>query len=136
MCGGGSVWACVLVCVVCGKGASMADHPRTLEEIFEDCSARREGLMRAITKGEGSRETEGKRERRGLTLNGRNALRSVREDGDKLYEACDPEKENLCLYGHPDGTWEVGLPAEEVSETHGSVPNRRTCTKDTTQAEK
>eukprot|EP00963_Diacronema_lutheri_P011150 scaffold1328_cov375-Pavlova_lutheri.AAC.1 len=104
----------------------MADHPRTLEEIFEDCSARREGLMRAITK-EGREKNKEERA---------DVERSVHEDGDKLYEACDPEKENLCLYGHPDGTWEVGLPAEEVSETHGSVPNRRTCTKDTTQAEK
>lgn len=24
------------------------------------------------------------------------------------------EMENLCLYGHPNGTWEVNLPAEEV----------------------
>lgn len=24
------------------------------------------------------------------------------------------EKENLCLYGHPNETWEVTLPAEEV----------------------
>lgn len=24
------------------------------------------------------------------------------------------EKENLCLYGHPNDTWEVTLPAEEV----------------------
>lgn len=24
------------------------------------------------------------------------------------------EKDNLCLYGLPDGTWEVALPAEEV----------------------
>ena len=24
------------------------------------------------------------------------------------------EKENLCLYGHPDESWEVNLPAEEV----------------------
>lgn len=24
------------------------------------------------------------------------------------------EKENLCLYGHPNSTWEVTLPAEEV----------------------
>lgn len=38
-------------------------------------------------------------------------------ESDKLYNACDPEKENLCLYGHPDGSWEVGLPAEEVSRT-------------------
>ncbi|GMY13965.1 5XVL_ACrystal structure of AL2 PAL domain [Fagus crenata] len=27
---------------------------------------------------------------------------------------CDPEKENLCLYGHPNKSWEVNLPAEEV----------------------
>ena len=26
----------------------------------------------------------------------------------------DPDKENLCLYGNPDGSWEVQLPAEEV----------------------
>lgn len=52
------VGVCSRVCCVCGKGSSMADHPRTLEEIFEDCSARREGLMRAITKGEGSREKQ------------------------------------------------------------------------------
>jgi hypothetical protein len=24
------------------------------------------------------------------------------------------EKENLCLYGHPNESWEVNLPAEEV----------------------
>lgn len=24
------------------------------------------------------------------------------------------EKENLCLYGHPNETWEVNLPADEV----------------------
>lgn len=24
------------------------------------------------------------------------------------------EKENLCLYGHPNESWEVALPAEEV----------------------
>jgi Alfin len=33
---------------------------------------------------------------------------------DKFYAECDPELENLCLYGHSDGTWEVDLPAEEV----------------------
>ena len=33
---------------------------------------------------------------------------------DDFYEQCDPDKENLCLYGNPDGTWEVQLPAEEV----------------------
>lgn len=24
------------------------------------------------------------------------------------------ERENLCLYGHPDGSWEVNVPPEEV----------------------
>lgn len=38
----------------------------------------------------------------------------VRTAVDDFYEQCDPDKENLCLYGNPDGTWEVQLPAEEV----------------------
>ncbi|XP_044958097.1 PHD finger protein ALFIN-LIKE 2-like [Hordeum vulgare subsp. vulgare] len=37
-----------------------------------------------------------------------------RADVDDFFDSCDPDKENLCLYGHPDGTWEVSLPAEEV----------------------
>lgn len=35
-------------------------------------------------------------------------------DVEAFYAQCDPDKENLCLYGNPDGTWEVQLPAEEV----------------------
>ncbi|XP_022863804.1 PHD finger protein ALFIN-LIKE 7-like, partial [Olea europaea var. sylvestris] len=35
-------------------------------------------------------------------------------DVEKCYQQCDPEKENLCLYGLPNETWEVNLPAEEV----------------------
>lgn len=37
-----------------------------------------------------------------------------RADAEEFYAQCDPDKENLCLYGNPDGTWEVQLPAEEV----------------------
>ena len=33
---------------------------------------------------------------------------------DKFFKESDPERENLCLYGHQDGSWEVDLPAEEV----------------------
>ena len=33
---------------------------------------------------------------------------------DQFYLAADPQKENLCLYGHPNSTWSVELPAEEV----------------------
>ena len=39
---------------------------------------------------------------------------SSRADVEEFYAQCDPDKENLCLYGNPDGTWEVQLPAEEV----------------------
>ncbi|KAF4358746.1 hypothetical protein F8388_022513 [Cannabis sativa] len=35
-------------------------------------------------------------------------------DVDEFYALCDPEKENLCLYGHPNESWDVALPAEEV----------------------
>ena len=34
---------------------------------------------------------------------------------DRFYELANPNRENLCLYGNPDSTWEVDLPAEEVS---------------------
>ncbi|CAL0328286.1 unnamed protein product [Lupinus luteus] len=63
----------------------MASSPRTVEEIFKDYSARRIGVVRALT-----------------------------HDVDEFYGLCDPDKENLCLYGHPNETWEVTLPAEEV----------------------
>ncbi|EXB59013.1 PHD finger protein ALFIN-LIKE 1 [Morus notabilis] len=93
----------------------MASNPRTVEEIFKDYSARRAGLVRALT-----------------------------YDVDEFYGLCDPdqvefydidvvcpiavyfvyyviksffvglEKENLCLYGHPNESWDVALPAEEV----------------------
>ncbi|KAF9674600.1 PHD FINGER PROTEIN ALFIN-LIKE 2 [Salix viminalis] len=59
--------------------------PRTVEEIFKDYNARRSALVRALT-----------------------------TEADEVYLQCDPEKENLCLYGHPNESWEVTLPAEEV----------------------
>ncbi|KAF5827882.1 hypothetical protein DUNSADRAFT_18585 [Dunaliella salina] len=61
------------------------DFPRTPEEIHEDYEKRKTGLIRALT-----------------------------EDVDEFYNACNPEKENLCLYGMRDETWQVGPPAEEV----------------------
>lgn len=62
-----------------------SSNPRTVEEIFKDFSARRAAIVRALT-----------------------------SDVDEFYGLCDPEKENLCLYGHPNEGWEVNLPAEEV----------------------
>ncbi|XP_027331965.1 PHD finger protein Alfin1 isoform X2 [Abrus precatorius] len=59
--------------------------PRTVEEVFSDFKGRRAGLIKALT-----------------------------TDVEKFYQLCDPEKENLCLYGFPNETWEVNLPVEEV----------------------
>lgn len=41
-------------------------------------------------------------------------IKALTNDVEKFYQLCDPEKENLCLYGLPNETWEVNLPAEEV----------------------
>ncbi|CAN6222805.1 unnamed protein product, partial [Urochloa humidicola] len=65
--------------------APVSPSPRTVGEIYRDYTARRAGLIRALT-----------------------------SDVDEFYAFCDPEKENLCLYGLPNGSWEVALPAEEV----------------------
>ncbi|KAF9591365.1 hypothetical protein IFM89_003988 [Coptis chinensis] len=58
---------------------------KTVEEIFKDYSARRTGIVRALT-----------------------------HDVDQFYGLCDPDKDNLCLYGYANESWEVTLPAEEV----------------------
>lgn len=63
----------------------MNDFPRTVEDIYNDYSNRRSGLLRALT-----------------------------EDVDDFYQQCDPEHDNMCLYGLRDGSWAVDLPAEEV----------------------
>ncbi|KAL2578750.1 hypothetical protein AAZX31_15G026600 [Glycine max] len=58
---------------------------RSVEEIFEDFQGRRAGIIKALT-----------------------------TDVEDFYSQCDPEKENLCLYGFPNEQWEVNLPVEEV----------------------
>ncbi|XP_074269372.1 PHD finger protein ALFIN-LIKE 4-like [Silene latifolia] len=60
-------------------------NPRTVEEVFRDFKGRRAGIIKALT-----------------------------TDVEEFYQQCDPEKENLCLYGFPNEQWEVNLPAEEV----------------------
>ncbi|RDX71526.1 PHD finger protein ALFIN-LIKE 5 [Mucuna pruriens] len=60
-------------------------NPRTVEEVFRDFKGRRVGMIKALT-----------------------------TDVEEFYQQCDPEKENLCLYGFPTEQWEVNLPAEEV----------------------
>ncbi|KAI4380785.1 hypothetical protein MLD38_006934 [Melastoma candidum] len=68
-----------------GGAGGGANNPRTVEQVFKDFKGRRAGLVKALT-----------------------------TDVKEFYRQCDPEKENLCLYGFPGGHWEVNLPAEEV----------------------
>ena len=65
--------------------ASISSNPHTIEEVFRDCRSRRTAIVRALT-----------------------------TEVDIFYSLCNPEKENLCLYGYASGSWEVNLPAEEV----------------------
>nr|BAV58199.1 alfin-like protein [Ulva partita] len=60
-------------------------HPRSVQEILDNVTARKDGLRKALT-----------------------------VDVDRFYHECDPDKDNLCLYGEPDGSWALDLPAEEV----------------------
>ncbi|CAK0764550.1 hypothetical protein CVIRNUC_003169 [Coccomyxa viridis] len=64
---------------------SAQNSPRTVEDIYEDFELRRNGLLTALT-----------------------------TDVDDFYRQCDPDRENLCLYGETNGAWTVDLPAEEV----------------------
>eukprot|EP00192_Tetraselmis_astigmatica_P018173 CAMPEP_0117656456 /NCGR_PEP_ID=MMETSP0804-20121206/4814_1 /TAXON_ID=1074897 /ORGANISM="Tetraselmis astigmatica, Strain CCMP880" /LENGTH=239 /DNA_ID=CAMNT_0005462859 /DNA_START=475 /DNA_END=1191 /DNA_ORIENTATION=- len=57
----------------------------TPDEVYQDFRGRREAILKALT-----------------------------TDVEKFYWQCDPDKENLCLYGYADKVWEVNLPAEEV----------------------
>ncbi|KAL6180709.1 hypothetical protein ACLB2K_047369 [Fragaria x ananassa] len=67
------------------EGLPQHPAPRTVEEVFSDFRGRRAGLIKALT-----------------------------TDVQKFYQQCDPDKENLCLYGLPTEAWEVNLPVEEV----------------------
>eukprot|EP00899_Mesostigma_viride_P023686 jgi/Mesvir1/4501/Mv03781-RA.1 len=67
-----------------GHGGA-ASSLRSVDDVYNDFVARREGIVKALM-----------------------------HDVEMLYQMCDPERDNLCLYGHSDGSWEVALPAEEV----------------------
>ncbi|CAK8569893.1 unnamed protein product [Lathyrus sativus] len=66
-------------------GVNIPYNPRTVEEVFRDFKGRRTALVKALS-----------------------------TDVDEFFRQCDPDKENLCLYGSPSEQWEVNLPAEEV----------------------
>ncbi|XP_058724994.1 PHD finger protein ALFIN-LIKE 4-like [Vicia villosa] len=66
-------------------GLNIPYNPRTVDEVFRDFKGRRTALVKALS-----------------------------TDVDEFFRQCDPDKENLCLYGSPSEQWEVNLPAEEV----------------------
>ncbi|KAJ7979280.1 PHD finger alfin-like protein [Quillaja saponaria] len=41
-------------------------------------------------------------------------IKVLTTDVDEFYQLCNPEKENLCLYGYPNEQWQVNFPTEEV----------------------
>ncbi|KAL2645298.1 hypothetical protein R1flu_012885 [Riccia fluitans] len=48
-------------------------------------------------------------------LNRRNGIvKALTVDFKKFFLECDPDKDNLCLYGLANGRWVVGLPEEKV----------------------
>lgn len=80
----------------------MADFPRSVDEIAADYGTRRAGMLRALT--------DGKRWAPGhvawlpsfiCTQQCRHPHHPVSAcaEVEEFYHACDPEKENLCLYG-------------------------------------
>ncbi|XP_055828700.1 PHD finger protein ALFIN-LIKE 4-like isoform X2 [Solanum dulcamara] len=40
-------------------------------------------------------------------------IKALTTDVEEFFKQCDPEKENLCLYGLPNERWVVNLPAED-----------------------
>ncbi|KAD3336650.1 hypothetical protein E3N88_32169 [Mikania micrantha] len=56
-----------------------------VQEIFNNFSGRRAGLIRALT-----------------------------QDVDTFFQICHPDKDSLCLFGYPDESWKVTPPTEKV----------------------
>lgn len=90
----------------------MTTFPRTAEEILADYEGRKAGLVRALTEGAGRRRLLRVAERprppppHPLTP----TCPCLNADVDEFYAACDPLKENLCLYGAWAGSGPLRFP--------------------------
>jgi hypothetical protein len=60
-------------------------HPSSRREIINDYTARRKGLLTALT-----------------------------SEAEDFYMECNPDKQYLCLHGKSDSSWQVTLPADQV----------------------
>ncbi|KAI5390208.1 hypothetical protein KIW84_060025 [Lathyrus oleraceus] len=74
-----------LFCFLTHHNSPCSGYKGHSRKVFGDFKGRRAGLIKALT-----------------------------TDVEDFYNQCDPDKENLCLYGFPSEQWEVNLPAEEV----------------------
>ncbi|KAF8019260.1 hypothetical protein BT93_G0053 [Corymbia citriodora subsp. variegata] len=63
----------------------MANRELSVQELFVHFKGRRAGIIRALT-----------------------------TDAKVFYQQCNPEEEPMCLFGLPDGTWELRLPKDMV----------------------
>lgn len=98
---------------------SSSHSPRTVEEIFKDFSARHAAVLRALTAGTSICPfflCFVKLILFFFYLSKRLILLFCLQfsDVEEFFSQCDPERDNLCLYGHSNETWEVAVPAEEV----------------------
>ncbi|KMZ69599.1 PHD finger protein ALFIN-LIKE 4 [Zostera marina] len=58
---------------------------KSVEDIYEEYTMRRMAIVKALT-----------------------------TDFQDFHRQCDPDKENLCLYGFPNGKWAVNLPVDDI----------------------
>jgi hypothetical protein len=73
----------------------MKSAPKTIQEIYEQFVNRREALIKALVDGTSFNRGE-------LTVFFRETIPCITTynvDRDNFYHQCDPDKENLCLYG-------------------------------------
>ncbi|XP_009596494.1 PHD finger protein ALFIN-LIKE 4-like [Nicotiana tomentosiformis] len=68
-----------------GKLGGEQNNTLSVKDVFQDFKGRRAALIKALT-----------------------------TEVEEFFKQCDPEKENLCLFGLPNEQWEVNMPAEEV----------------------
>ncbi|KAF3340801.1 PHD finger protein ALFIN-LIKE 8 [Carex littledalei] len=67
------------------NSTTKARTSHTIRRLFRDFKARRAGILKALT-----------------------------TEAESFYRRCDPEKDELGLYGLPNGTWDVKFPEELV----------------------
>ncbi|KAF8703229.1 hypothetical protein HU200_032019 [Digitaria exilis] len=99
--------------------APIYPNVRTPEDVFRDFRGRRAGILKALTTGTPSLLLTGSfsHSRFGTRFVAHSFVSLGCFRGAQMWRgstSCATQKENLCLYGLSNETWEVTLPAEEV----------------------